>query len=420
MKPTVRIAFDLNLAGAGDFFTLDDPVQGILAGGTVTGAFDLAGDAYVDVSDDVRSVSVRRGRPRELQQFTAGQAIVTLDNRDRLYDPTAGTAVSPYGPSILPRKAISVDIDGAVLFTGQVEDWDLQYSLNGDATTTAKGSDGLTLLSGQTIASGTATPEKSGARIESVLDEVSWPLARRAVDTGVADLGADAIGEGTNALSYLQSVEASEAGFLFIGKDGSLTFRERTASQLTPVLSFSDDGAGLPFSDIELEFGTEFLYTRVSVEYIAGTVASGTAPGDPINTLVGTVTVDDATQQANYGVSELTIKTLLDGPDQADDVAAFYLFRYAVPTLRVVSLVVDVEALSTSEAVSLFGLELGDGAEVTYTPNGIGDPLVRTVVVDAIEHDISPAKHTVRLRFSDNLVGFILNTDQLDVDRLGF
>jgi len=420
MKPTVKIAFDLNLAGAGNFFTLDDPVKGVLSGGTVTSEFPLAGDVLTDVSDDVRSVSVRRGRPKELQQFTAGQAVVTLDNRDRLYDPTAGTAISPYGPSILPRKAITVDLNGQLLFSGQVEDWDLQYSLNGDATTTAKGSDGLTLLSGQTVAAGTATPEKSGARVQSVLDEVDWPAGRRTIDTGVADLGADAIGDNVNALAYLQSIEASEAGFLFIGKDGALTFRERTSSQLSPVLSFSDDGVGLPFSDIELEFGTEFLFTRVSVEYIAGTAASGTAVGSPINTLIGTVTVDNAEQQSNYGVTELTIKTLLDGSAQAEDVADFYLFRYAVPTLRIVSLVVDVEVLSSSEATGLFDLELGDGAEVTYTPNKIGDPIVKTVVVDAIEHDISPAKHTVRLRFSDNLVGFILDESLLDSGRLGF
>jgi len=420
MKPTVKIAFDLNLAGAGDFLTLDDPVKGVLSGGTVTSVFPLAGDVLTDVSDDVRSVSVRRGRPKELQQFTAGQAIVTLDNRERLYDPTAGTAISPYGPSILPRKAITVDLNGQLLFSGQVEDWDLQYSLNGDATTTAKGSDGLTLLSGQTVVAGTATPEKSGARVQSVLDEVSWPAGRRSIDTGLADLGADAISENVNALAYLQSIEASEAGFLFIGKDGALTFRERTASQLTPVLSFSDDGVGLPFSDIELEFGTEFLFTRVSVEYIAGTAASGTAVGSPINTLIGTVTVDNVEQQSNYGVTELTIKTLLDGSAQAEDVADFYLFRYAVPTLRIVSLVVDVEVLSPSEATGLFDLELGDGAEVTYTPNKIGDPIVKTVVVDAIEHDISPAKHTVRLMFSDNLVGFILDESLLDSGRLGF
>jgi hypothetical protein len=122
----------------------------------------------------------------------------------------------------------------------------------------------------------------------------------------------------------------------------------------------------------------------------------------------------------NYGVTELTVKTLLDGVGEADDLAEFYLFRYSVPTLRVTSLTVDVEALTDVEQTDLLAVDLGEGALITFTPNGIGDPIVRTVVVDSIEHSISPGKHTVKLSFSDNLVGFILDTDQLDVGRLGF
>jgi hypothetical protein len=408
VRPTVRIAFDLNLAGAGDFFTLDDTLKGRLGGGTVTGAFTLAGDVLTDVSDDVRSVSIRRGRPRELQAFTAGQASVVLDNRTRLYDPTAGTAVSPYGPSILPRKALSIELGGVPVYNGQVEDIDLNYSLSGDSVTTFKASDGFTLLSGVNLAPGTGVPQGSGARVTAVLDEVNWPAGKRFIDTGVASLGADAIGENTAALAYLQTVEASEAGFLFIGKDGSFTFRERTSSQVTPVIEFADDLSGLPYSDIEIEYGTEALFTQVNVEYLSGTAT------------VGTVTAASTAQQLNYGVTELTVKTLLDGVGEADDLAEFYLFRYSVPTLRVTSLTVDVEALTDVEQTDLLAVDLGEGALITFTPNGIGDPIVRTVVVDSIEHSISPGKHTVKLSFSDNLVGFILDTDQLDVGRLGF
>jgi hypothetical protein len=83
-------------------------------------------------------------------------------------------------------------------------------------------------------------------------------------------------------------------------------------------------------------------------------------------------------------------------------------------------LTVDVEALTDVEQTDLLSVDLGQGALITFTPNGIGDPIVRTVVVDSIEHSISPGKHTVKLSFSDNLVGFILDTDQLDVGRLGF
>ena len=80
---TVKIAFDLNAAGQGNFFTLDDPVKGVL-GGTATD-YPLAGDILTDVTADVRAVRVRRGRSNILERFQAGAADVTLDNRDRYY-----------------------------------------------------------------------------------------------------------------------------------------------------------------------------------------------------------------------------------------------------------------------------------------------------------------------------------------------
>jgi len=400
MIPTVFIAFDLSLAGAGDFFTLDDPVKGELDNAT----FTLAGDVYEDVSGDVRSVSVRRGRSRELAAFTAGQASVVLDNRARLYDPTAGTATSPYGPSILPRKAILVEVGGQTLFTGVVEDWDLQFSLDGDAITTAKSTDGFTLLAGEIVTSGTATPEGSGARVDSVLDDVGWPVAKRRIDTGVASLGADVVADNTTALSYLQTVDVSDGGALFVAKDGSIEFLERTAAQATQVMSFADDGTGVPFSDISLEFGTESLFTQVSVEYVGGT-AVATAAADTIN---------------NYGLIELNVKTLLANAEEAEDVADFYLFRFSAPQVRIDQLEVRMNGLSAAQQLQVLALELGDPVGVVFTPQGIGDPIERTVVVDQIEHNITPADHLVRFNFSQTLTGFILDLDRLDEGRLGF
>jgi hypothetical protein len=400
MQPTVRIAFDLSLAGAGNFFTLDDPTRGELDGV----GFTLAGDVYEDVSDDVRSVSVRRGRSRELTAFTAGQASVVLDNRARLYDPTAGTAVTPYGPSILPRKAIAIEVGGQALFTGIVEDWDLQFSLDGDAITTAKSTDGFTLLAGETITAGTATPQGSGARVAAVLDDVDWPTAKRRIDTGVASLGADVVGDNVTALSYLQTIDVSEGGALFIAKDGSIEFLERTASQGATVMSFTDDGTGVPFSDISLEFGTESLYTQVSVEYVGGTAVA----------TAGTAVTN------NYGLTELTVKTLLADSDEADDIAAFYLFRYSEPQVRIDQLEVRMNGLTQSQQLQVLDLELGDPVDIVFTPQGIGDPIERVVVVDQIEHNITPADHVVRLNFSQTLTGFTLDLDRLDEGRLGF
>ena len=400
MQPTVRIAFDLSLAGAGNFFTLDDPTKGELDNAT----FLLAGDLFEDVSNDVRSVSVRRGRSRELTAFTAGQASVVLDNRDRLYDPTAGTAVSPYGPSILPRKALSIEVGGQALFTGIVEDWDLQFSLDKDAVTIAKGTDGFTLLSGNIVTPGTATAQGSGARVSAILDDVNWPTGKRRIDTGVASLGADVVGDNTTALSYLQTIDLSEGGALFIAKDGSVEFLERTASQATPVMSFTDDGTGVPFSDISLEFGTESLFTQVSVQYVGGTA----------------VATASSTVLGNYGLIELNIKTLLADSDEADDIADFYLFRYSEPQVRIDQLEVRMNGLSTAQQLQVLDLELGDPVDIVFTPQGVGSPIERVVVVDQIEHNITPADHNVRINFSQTLTGFTLDLDRLDEGRLGF
>jgi hypothetical protein len=398
--PTVRIAFDLSLAGAGNFFTLDDPTKGELDNAT----FLLAGEVFEDVSDDVRSVSVRRGRSRELTAFTAGQASVVLDNRARLYDPTAGTATSPYGPSILPRKALSIEVGGQALFTGIVEDWDLQFSLDGDAITTAKSTDGFTLLAGNIVTPGTATPEGSGARVDSILDDVDWPVAKRRIATGVASLGADVVADNTTALSYLQTIDVSEGGALFIAKDGSVEFLERTASQGATVMSFTDDGTGVPFSDISLEFGTESLFTQVSVQYVGGTA----------------VATAGSTVLGNYGLIELNIKTLLADSDEADDIADFYLFRYSEPQVRIDQLEVRMNGLSAAQQLQVLDLELGDPVDIVFTPQGVGSPIERVVVVDQIEHNITPADHNVRINFSQTLTGFTLDLDRLDEGRLGF
>jgi hypothetical protein len=229
---------------------LDDPVKGELD----DGPFGLAGDILEDVTDDVRSVTVRRGRSRELERYQAGAATVTLDNKDRKYDPAAGTAVTPYGASMRPRKAVQISTAGVPILAGVVDDWDLEYSLNGDHVASVKITDGFVFLANQEIEPHTATAQATGARVSAILDrsEIAWPAGKRDIDTGSATLQADDIGGSSdpkpvNALQYLQKVDEAEQGALFIGADGSVVFRGRAALQVLSDVVFADDGTGIPF-----------------------------------------------------------------------------------------------------------------------------------------------------------------------------
>lgn len=403
MRPTVRIAFDLSLAGAGDFFTLDDPVKGELDGTT----FKLAGDILTDISDDVRSVSVRRGRANETDEVDTGIANIELDNRSRSYDPTAAASVSLYGPSILPRKLVSVEIDGAYLFSGQVEDWDLLYTRDGDSTAVAECADGFALLAQRTFAaSAVGATGLSGSVIYDSASVAGWPLGRTAIDDGNATIGAHNIDAGQNVLEYLKEVAGSEPGLLFIDKEGRLRFRERDASQAPTGTLFADDGTGIPFRSIEIDYGTELLHTRVEVEYIGGSVSAE-----------NTASIDD------YGVTTLKLETLLGSSGEAQDLADFLVQRYGKPVLRITGLSVEMDSLTPAQQQEILGLELGDGLEIKFTPNGIGQPIERTVVLDSVRHDINLSRHDVTFDFSQTLASLILDdTEQgiLDENTLGF
>lgn len=408
----VRIAFDLAAGGAGNFFTLDDAVKGELD----DAPFGLAGDILQDVTDDLRSLSFRRGRSRELERYQAGAATITLDNTGRKYDPAAGTAVTPYGASMRPRKAVQITSNGYQLFNGIVEDWDLKYSLNGDHVASVKCTDGFTFLANQEIEPHTATAQATGARINAILDraEIDWPSGKRNIDTGIATLQADAIGgtsspKPVNALQYLQKVDEAEQGALFIGADGLLTFRDRSALQTLTTVKFADDGTGIPFTNIDAQYGAEELRNRITVSRLNG----GTA------TAVGTASV------AAYGAIDYEIRdSLLADDTQAQSLADTILNRYEEPLLRIDGIDIILNALDPADSNSILGLELGSLVQVVYTPSGIGDPIDQFVSVDSIEHSVSAFEHRVRLFFSQGeapaLVLDSLLFGILDTNTLGF
>lgn len=408
----VRIAFDLAAGGVGDFFTLDDPVNGELD----NAPFGLAGDILEDVTDDVETITVRRGRSRELERYQAGSSTVVLDNSGRKYDPAAGTAITPFGASMRPRKAVSVTTAGFPVFAGVVDDWDLEYRLNGDHVASVKTVDGFVFLANQEIEPHTTTPQTTGERIESILDrsEIAWPAGRRDIDTGVATLQADAIG-GTanpapvNALQYLQKIDEAEQGALFIGANGSLVFRDRPSLQILTNTVFADDGTGIPFTNIDASFGSEELRNRVTVTRLNG----------------GTATAVNTASVTEYGAIDFEIRdTLLADDTQAQTLADVIVARYAEPLLRVNGIEVVLNVLSAQHVDEVLALDLGSLVQVKYTPSGIGETIDQFVRLDSIEHNITAAQHRIRFSFSQGEApALVLDSATfgiLDTNTLGF
>lgn len=105
----VEIGFDVSGLG-GPFFLLDDPVAGVLD----NTEYLLGGELFYDVTDFVRAVSVKRGKSRQLDKYTAGIANIEFNNNTRVFDPE--NASSPYFGQIIPKRTIKVSTGGSAVF----------------------------------------------------------------------------------------------------------------------------------------------------------------------------------------------------------------------------------------------------------------------------------------------------------------
>jgi hypothetical protein len=376
----VEIGFDLSALG-GPFFILDDPVQGVLDNTTYT----LGGTLFYDVSDDVLSVNVNRGKSRQLDKFTAGNAAVTFINQDRAFDPL--NASSPYFGQIIPRRTVRITTSGSAVFYGSIDDWNLTYDVSGYSTAGAVISDGFTYFAQQVLTAHTATSQLTGARIAAVLDrsEINWPASLRDLETGGMTLQADVVSDGTNALDYLQLVNFSEPGALFMGADGSIVFKDRTDAPVsTGLVAFTDDGTGVPFVDVQVVYGSELLYNFIQIERASG----------------GTATASDSDSQNSYGVVALVQSGLLMNTDaDAQDLADYLLGKYSEPEYRFESLTVALEDLSSGNQTAVLSLEIGDIAQIKFTPNQTGTQIDKYATIIRIDHEIVPMSHRITYGF---------------------
>jgi hypothetical protein len=396
MNPETRIyiGFDLTSLG-GDFFTLDDEIKGLLDNATYT----LGGTVMVDVTNYAVSVSINRGKSRELDRFNAGSANITFNNDDRTFDPFYVS--SPYYGQILPRKQVLIESNGINQFTGFIDDWNLDYELGGKSYASISCFDGFAQLAATELSSFSIASQKSGPRIASVLNrsEVGWPKTLRSIEFGQQTLQSDTIPENTNVLQYLQLIEASEPGTLFIDKSGKVTFKDRINIPPTGDIIFADDDRlnSVSYTNIEVVYGSENLYNRAVITREGGTAQ----------------TANDTDSQAIYGVQSFSQDGLLMNTDANALILAEYIVgKYSQPELRFSKLKFTLHDKSGTDQSNILNLEINDMVQIVFSPNGVGDPIDRFEIITGISHNIGIATHEIEFSFGA-LQGlpFVLNSN---------
>jgi hypothetical protein len=377
--PTQKVEIGFDIAGNnGPFFVLDDAERGVLNN---TG-WTLAGTFFYDVTEYVKDFQITRGKNRDIDSFTAGDSVVSMNNYNRYFDPTF--TASPFYGNIIPRREVRISTNGIQQYFGTIDDWNLMYNIQGDSTVSFVTSDAFYRFNNQTLVAGTATVQTSGERINAILDspEVAWPTALRNIDTGVVTVGADVIAENTNALTYLKLVEKTEFGAFFIAKNGVATFKDRTVVQPTSnIVTFTDNGTGIGYSDIRIVYGSEQLANEIVVTSVI---------------TESTVTAIDLASQGVYGVLNLTLSDLLmNNNDDVEDLAVFLANKYSQPEYRFETVEVILDDLSPEDQAKVLNLEINDVVKMQYTPNGIGPAIEQYVEIININHRADLQIHRV-------------------------
>lgn len=378
--PKVEIGFDLTDSPIGPFLRLDNPVSGKLDDPNWT----LGGTIFFDVTDRMVSIAVSRGKNRQLDQYDVGLANVVLQNNDRAFDPTY--EASPFYGNIIPKRSIRISSGGKFTFVGVTDDWNLQYEPNGQSLVSLSATDAFSYFQAQTISARTNEVEKSGERINTILSlpEVNWPVEKRTIDVGIQELVADTMPDATNALSYFKQITASEPGAFFISRDGNVVFQDRRNAAQSGDVALADDGTGIPYIGMRIEYGSELLYNEILISSPAGTA----------------IATDIASQQ-EYGVLSFTQSDLLiNSFADVEQLATFYASKFSQPEYRFESVEILMDELTPTQQADLLDLDMGSVVTISFTPNGIPPAIERSAEIIRIDHGVTTTSHVISLGFS--------------------
>lgn len=369
-----------------DAFTLDDAVQGVLDNTT----YVLDGTTnFADVTTGINSISVKRGRRDQGDQFSAGTMVLNMLDTTGIFNPF--DSLSPYfdpstaQPGLAPMRKVRLARYSATnvkeyLFNGYIVNYDYNFALGGLDTVTVYCADDFYLLAQTYMDEFNVSEELSNVRLSAVLDlpEVDFPIAQRDIDTGTQTLGgasAFTVPAGTNVLEYCTRINTAEQGRLFMSRDGDLTFQPRIGNTLSAsVADFHDDGTNIPFDSLGVSFEADQVINRAAVAIVGG------------NQQIA----DDAASQTKYFIQTTSITDSLLHNDTAALALANYLLS-PEPEARYTAVGTNLNKLTTAQRDTIAIIDIGDTItiEKSFASGSGTTQLAQELSVEGIEHTIT-------------------------------
>lgn len=385
---------------------------------------------WISVSEYVRNANVQRGRQAELNQFEAGSATITLDDRAGIFHPanpaplmpSRGWPTAPGGGSwpyslsgnVTPMRRVRVyaDWNGTryPLFQGFAESWTPSYPAAGkDEVVTLRCTDAFKALRYALVgAPGTGqvtmTSQYPGDRITALMSYVSG-IATRIMATGT-EVIRQVTYSGAELISAVQDAAAAGLGYVYCDTDGAVrydnrTYRLQNENTVRAVFGENISNGEIPVNDAVLAFDDTLVYTEVTI------TPSGSGSTDQPQT------AKDDTAQKKYGrrVYSLSVplQKAIGGSAPATDpdttlaasYAAYLLSRYKQPGVRFQSLTIDPQAYPQMAYPAALGIPLGGLIRVKRRNMwDTSNPTDKFVYVENITHDVQPGRWQTKFELS--------------------
>ena len=395
----ISVSFDFTSGATFGYpFTIGDEKYGVLGTGTL--ASTTTPEPTVDLTPNVRQISIKRGRNIMRDTYEAGTATIRVLDPNSDFNPQ--NVNSPYFGFLTPLRKLRVSATvsgvGYFLFSGYTIEYKYTYP-QGQETGYVDiiCSDAFRLMqqAGITTVADATAGQDTGTRINRILSQVQWPASMRTIDIGNTTCLADP-GTSRTALDALKNAEFSEQGAFYINSEGTAIFLNRTnvikKYGETPI-EFNQT-TGIPYSNLTFAFDDKLIINSAGMTRVGGTQQVS----------------ENSASIAKYFPHQLNQSNLVAQTD-ADtlNIAKIYVATRAETTIRIDAMTVDLLDPVVPTATML-ALDYFSNLKITNVQPD-GSTIVKTLQAQGLDWNITPNSMKVTVTTLEPIVeGFIIGS----------
>jgi len=395
----IAVSFDFSSGATFGYpFTIGDAKNGVIGVSQMLNS--TVPEPIIDLTPNVRQITITRGRSLQRDQYEAGSAVVRVLDPNSYFNPQ--NTASPYYGYLVPLRKIRIsattDTTQNFLFSGYTTEYRYTYDQAeqmGYVDIYVSDAFRLFQLSQVTTVTGATAGQDTGTRIGKILDQLSFPTAMRTIATGNSNCIADPATNRT-ALAALKNAEFSEQGAFYIDGSGNAIFKNRNTvvSSIAATPIEFNQTTGIPYRNLVFAFDDKLIINQANLARVGGS----------------TITVENTTSVNKYFPHSVTQTDLVAETDAiVTNIAREYVASRQETTIRVDEMVVDLldPAVPTD---TMIGLEYFDNLLIqNIQPDG--SLLTKNLQMQGVHWDITPNKMMMTISTQEPIAdGFVVGS----------